>query len=257
MSEKKRILESIRLRMRRDNLTYAQLAKKSKVSEVSVKRYFSEERLSLDTLDSICTALGASLEELLNDFKNSAKEEKTSFTEEQEQALANDEFLFVLFFIVARGYSYQSIMKKLHNKRPAEVIKGLRDLELLRLIEFRSEQNLRPLVSSNAGIKPGGALWKKYSSIAANNFFDCLFSQKDEYFSLSLGYLTEASEKQLRTKFEKIEVEIDTLLSLHKDPKKSNEKVKFFWIANSYRPMTSSILETLATKSKLLPKAEK
>lgn len=252
MSEKKRILEAIRMRMRRNGMTYAQLAKKLSISEVSVKRYFSEERLSLDTLDDICQALGASLEELFNELKSVAYVQKDTFTEEQEQALAGDEFLFVLFFMVAREYSFEAIEGKFSNQSTANIIKALRELENLQLVQYSSNKELRTLVSCNAQVRPGGALWNKYSSVGIKEFFDSDFSKQNEYFKLSLGYISEENAKQLKKKFQLLEDEIKTMLAIEQVTSKTSRNKRFYWIANAFRPMETSVLEVIADRSKLI-----
>lgn len=252
MSEKHRILEALRMRMRRDGVTYGQLAKKLSVSEVSVKRYFSEERLSLDTLDEICRALGATLEELLAELKSLAYTQKDTFTAEQESALAKDEFLFVIFFLVARGSTFEEIDARFAKKSTAKIIRALRELESLELISFPSNAELRTRVSSNAHIKPDGPLWQKYSGVGIREFFDCEFSKPDEYFKLSLGYLSEDNAKMLKKRFELLEDEIKTMLAIERATERGKAKKRFYWIATSFRPMESSVLEIIAERSKLL-----
>ena len=253
MSEKKRILEALRMRMRRDGMTYSQLAKKLSISEVSVKRYFSEERLSLDTLDEICKALGASLEELFVELKSLAYEQKDTFSHEQEKALSADEFLFNLFFMVARSYTFDAIDARFSKRTTtAKVIKGLRELEALGLIEYRSNKEIRPLVSGNAQVKPGGPLWKKYSAESIKEFFNSSFSNKDEYFKLSLGYISEENARHLKKKFELLEDELKTMLAIESVTNKNSHNKKFYWIANSFRPMESSVLEVIAERSKFI-----
>lgn len=251
MSEKKRILEALRMRMRRDGMTYAQLAQKLSVSEVSVKRYFSEERLTLDMLDEVCAALGATLEELFADLRQLSEVQRQTFTEEQEFALAKDEFLFVLFFVVSRGFSFDELIEKFSSLKPAKLIKGLRELESLGLVSYPSNGQLRSLVSCNAQIRPGGPLWKRYSAVGIERYFDSKFSAANEYFSLSLGYLSERSIKILKGKFETLENEIKMLLTLEQLSEKSRERRRFYWLATSFRPMESSVLETIAERSKL------
>ena len=57
MNQKSKLLQAIRLRLKSLNMTYATLGEKLGISEVTVKRYFSEERMTLDTLDDICRVL--------------------------------------------------------------------------------------------------------------------------------------------------------------------------------------------------------
>lgn len=252
MSEKKKIHAAVKLKMRRDGITYAHLAKKLSVSEITVKRYFSEERLTLDTLDQICSALKTSLDELMADLKLASQMQKERFTREQELALAKDEFLFVLFYVVARKFSYEEILRKLSRHKPAKIIRGLRELEELNLIEFNSEKELRTLVSSNAAIRPGGPLWNQYSSVAIREFFESNFSGKNEYFDLSIGFLSVAGQERIRHLIEKVQKEIHALLQVENNTRGARDEGEFLWIASCYRPVGFSMLEVIAEKSKYL-----
>jgi transcriptional regulator with XRE-family HTH domain len=252
MSEKKRILESIRMRMRRNGMTYQQLARKLKVSEVTVKRYFSEERLPLEALDDVCKALGASLDEMLSDLKAMTFAQVDTFSTRQELALSRDEFLFVVFFMVARGYSFEEIDARLQPRDTARLIRALREMEELELVTYRSNQELRSLVSCNARFSPGGALWARYSEVGIEEFFKSKFDKSDEHFKLAVGYLSEEHAMTIRRKLESMEDEIKAFLASNRISDSKNHKRKFYWIAFGYRPMESSVLQVIAERSKLL-----
>jgi len=257
MSEKRRILEAIRMRMRRNGVTYATLAKILNISEVSVKRYFSEERLSLDTLDDICRALSVSLDELLSDLKSVAGEQRDTFTAEQEEALSRDELLFVVFFLVARGNGFEDILTKMSSLTNAQLVATLRQLETLGLVEYQTNDTLKTLVSCNARISPGGSLWAKYSSVSINEFFKSDFQRTNEYFKLSIGYVSEENARLLKRKLENLEDEIKSILSVEQLALKNRNGRKFYWIACGFRPMESSVLQTIAEKSKHLSNEKK
>lgn len=252
MSEKTKILAAIKLRMRRDGMTYASLAKKLSVSEVTVKRYFSEQRLSLDSLDEICSVLNVTLDELMAELKASLQVQKEKFTQEQELALAKDEFLFILFYVVARKLSYQEILKRLSHHKPSKIIRGLRALEALQLVDFETEEKLRALVSSNAEILPHGPLWNRYSSVAINEFFASAFTGKNEFFDLSIGFVSKSGHGRVRQIIEKAQSEIHALLRLENSSSSARREGEFLWIASCYRPVGFSMLEIIAEKSQVL-----
>lgn len=252
MSEKKRILEAIRMRMRRNGMTYQQLARKLKVSEVTVKRYFSEERLPLEALDDVCKALGASLDDMLSDLKAMTFAQIDTFSTRQELALSKDEFLFVVFFMVARGYTFDEIDARLQPRDTARLIRALREMENLELVTFRSNSELRSLVSCNARFSPGGALWTRYSEVGIEEFFKSKFENSDEHFKLAVGYLSEEHAMTIRRKLESLEDEIKAFLASNRIADEKNPRRKFYWIAFGYRPMESSVLQVIAERSKLL-----
>jgi transcriptional regulator with XRE-family HTH domain len=254
VSEKKKLLEAIRMRLRRDAITYGQLAEKLKVSEVTVKRYFSEERLPLEVVDEICGFLGCGILELLGDLKIEVREQKDTFTAEQERALADDDVLFVLFFMVARGLTFDQILENIQKKNAAVLVKALRELEHLGLVSYPTNEELRPLVSCNARISPGGALWKKYSQAGIEEFYSNQFSHANEYFRLHFGYLSEENVRTLRRKMENLEDEIKSLLALNGGLKRAGDPKKFYWVTQAFRPMPTSVLQLVAEKSNLIEK---
>lgn len=252
MSEKKRILEAIRMRMRRNGTTYQQLAKKLKVSEVTVKRYFSEERLPLELLDDVCKALDAGLDEMLSDLKSLNYAQIDTFSSAQELALSENEFLFVVFFMVARGYTFEEIDAGLQPKDTPAVVRALRRLEELELVAYPSNSELRSLVSCNARFSPGGSLWKKYSAVGVEEFFNSTFEKPDEHFKLAVGYLSEEHAATIRRKLDTLEDEIKAFLAANRISSRKQGKQKFYWIAFGFRPMASSVLQTIAEKSRLI-----
>jgi transcriptional regulator with XRE-family HTH domain len=252
MSEKKRILEALRMRMRRNGTTYQQLAQKLKVSEVTVKRYFSEERLPLEMLDDVCRALDAGLDEMLADLKALNYAQIDTFSLAQEVALSESEFLFVVFFMVARGYSFDEIDSGLQPRDTAALIRALRTLEELELVTYQSNKDLRSLVSCNARFSPGGALWKKYGTVGISEFFNSTFEKPDEHFKLAVGYLSEEHALTIRRKLDSLEDEIKAFLAASRISPRKQSKQKFYWIAFGFRPMASSVLQTIAEKSKVL-----
>jgi transcriptional regulator with XRE-family HTH domain len=252
MSEKKRILEAIRMRMRRNGTTYLQLAKKLKVSEVTIKRYFSEERLPLEMLDQVCRALDAGLDDMLSDLKAYNYAQIDTFSESQEEALGANEFLFVVFFMVARGFSFAEIDAGLQPRDTAALVRALRELEELQLVQYQSDSDLRSLVSCNARFSPGGALWKKYSAVGIEEFFSSDFEKADEHFKLAVGYLSHEHAMTIRRKLDSLEDEIKAFLAASRISPRGHGKQKFYWIAFGFRPMASSVLQTIAEKSRLL-----
>ncbi|MEY4065156.1 MAG: hypothetical protein RIR26_1364 [Pseudomonadota bacterium] len=242
------------MRLRRDAITYGQLAEKLKVSEVTVKRYFSEERLPLEVIDEICRILGCGLLELMADLKSEIREQKDTFTPEQEKALASDEVLFVLFFMVARGLTFAQIVETVQKKDTALVVKALRELEHLELVSYPTNEELRPLVSCNARISPGGALWKKYSSAGIEEFYSNHFSHANESFRLHFGYLSDENVRMLKRKMENLDDEIKSLLALNGGLKRSGSSKNFYWVTHAFRPMPTSVLQLISEKSSLIEK---
>jgi transcriptional regulator with XRE-family HTH domain len=245
MSQKSKILQALRLRLKSLNMTYAALGEKIGLSEVTVKRYFSEERMNLDTLDDICRVLNVEISELLSDRRQSIKNQKQAFTFEQEQFLADDDRHAIVYFKVARDYSFDQLFEGLSDEERRMTLQILRDLEALSLIEFKSQKELKPLVSSSAAIHPTGPIWRKYSSNGALQYFNTDFSREHEYFRMSIGKLPKDTIDEIQRKFETFQDQVlDSIAAVKKSAAKRSDP--FMWVITTFRPMTGSMMETIA-----------
>ncbi len=245
MNQKSKLLQAIRLRLKSLNMTYATLGEKLGISEVTVKRYFSEERMTLDTLDDICRVLDVEITELLNDRKEELKNQKQSFTFEQEEFLAEDDQHTIVFFKIARGYQFAELFEKADDHERQRTLKILKDLESHSLIEFKTQKELKVLVSSSAAIHPTGPIWRKYSKNGALHYFNTDFTRENEFFRMSIGRLSKDSIYEIQKKFDGLQDQILDLLALQKKSAvKRNDP--FMWFISSFRPMTGSMMETIA-----------
>ena len=245
MNQKTKLLQAIRLRLKSLNMTYATLGEKLGISEVTVKRYFSEERMTLDTLDDICRVLDVDITELLSDRKEELKSQKQAFTFEQEEFLAENDQNAVVYFKIARGYPFADLFENADDHERQTILKTLRDLESLSLIEFKTQKELKALVSSSAAIHPTGPIWKKYSKNGALHYFNTDFARENEFFRMSIGRLSKDSIYEIQRKFDALQDQILDLLALQKKSAvKRNDP--FMWFISSFRPMSGSMMETIA-----------
>ena len=72
MSERAQLIASIKRQLKSQGLTYRDVAQALKLSEPSVKRVFSSERLTVDRLSQISEMLGFTMAELLQESASSA-----------------------------------------------------------------------------------------------------------------------------------------------------------------------------------------
>lgn len=245
MNQKSRILQAIRLRLKALNMTYATLGEKLGISEVTVKRYFSEERMTLDTLDDICRVLDVEITELLNDRRETLKDQKQTFTYEQEEFLAQDDLNAIVFFKIARGYSFAELFVNADDMERQSTLQILRNLESLSLIDFKSQKELKAMVSSSAAIHPTGPIWRKYSKNGALHYFNTDFTRENEFFRMSIGRLSKETISEIQRKFDGLQDQILDQLALQKKSAiKKNDP--FMWFISSFRPMSGSMMETIA-----------
>jgi len=122
MSQKAKIIKGLKMCLKVRGMTYAILAKKIEVSEVTLKRYLSEERMSLDILDAICNALKIELEDLLVYSDESVKPEVT-LNSDQEDFLCESHDHFTTFLKIARGYTFDQLCEQKSNEEKVGIMR--------------------------------------------------------------------------------------------------------------------------------------
>ncbi len=254
MSSKHRILSAIRFRMKKLGVTYAVMASRLGISESSVKRYFSESRMSLDTVDEFCEALDCSLEEMLADLNQNSEPQVLSFSEEQESLLANDDLLFSIFYLVAGAWNYESILNN-HSLSGAELNKALRELEKAGLVEFQSNATLQSLVPIDTAWRTDGPLWKKFRWLAVQEFFDSEFDRKGEYLKVGLGPILPETAAVIGRMMAKLQDEIKALIAIDKKNISNIKAVDGCWFVTAMRPMSFSVIRDAVLKSMIPAKA--
>jgi DNA-binding Xre family transcriptional regulator len=252
MSSKQRILSAIRFRMKKLGVTYAMVASKIGISESSVKRYFSEGRMSLDTVDELCQALDCSLEEMLADLTQNTEPQVLSFSEDQEALLAKNDLLFSIFYLVAGAWSYENIINS-HSLSGAELNKALRELESAGLMRFQSNTTLQTLLPIDTPWRTDGPLWKKFRWQAVQEFFDSEFERKGEYLKVGLGPILPETAAVINRMMGKLQEEIKALIAIDKKNISNIKTVDGYWFVTAMRPMNFSVIRDAVLKSMIPP----
>lgn len=118
--------------LKRRNISYADLAKRLRMSESGVKKLFSSSDLSLRRLSEICRALGISVSDFLSTADSSAFRD-VEFTDAQQELLLKDVECFELY--------WKLVFERLSQARAQEALALTRD---------RINKSLRKL--ENAGL---------------------------------------------------------------------------------------------------------
>jgi DNA-binding Xre family transcriptional regulator len=92
-----RVMMSLKQIMKSRQVTYAELGRRIRLSEASMKRIFSRATLSLARLEQICQALDVSIQEVVRLAAGQTTEAGELLTLEQEAALAADPNLLACF----------------------------------------------------------------------------------------------------------------------------------------------------------------
>src|SRR3989449_9271272 len=150
-----RFVEALKKCLRARGMTYAALARELRISEASVKRMFSRSSFTLSRIEEILAALDLDLHEVARMSLASAAG-PTELTLDQETALAKDERLISVFWLVLNGWRYEQIAEAFSISR-AELTLVFARLDRLRLIEWGKGERARLRVPKDFQWRGGGA----------------------------------------------------------------------------------------------------
>lgn len=185
------LTEMVRRMMRTRKLRYSHLAKRLKVSEATIKRFFAASDGSMGRLVEICEALEISFADLVAQTKR-ATEPVFELSEEQEEFYAkNSDHHFFFQELVDAGLSFQEIQVK-HELSKASAAKYARQLEKLGLADWLGGDRLKLKVKGTLNWLDHGPLFKKYQRASDVAFLDHMLAN----FGKELHFLT-SSERRL------------------------------------------------------------
>lgn len=150
------VLKTLKHVLKARQITYRRIAEHLSISEQSVKRIFREGDCTLSRIAKICELAEIKLSELL-DFSNSHVENLTDLTPIQSQYLAERPGHFTFLFLLCIGTSLSAI-KTVYKQTDVSILKYLRDLSNLGLIELGVNNQIRLLFKGQPMMRLHGPL---------------------------------------------------------------------------------------------------
>lgn len=206
MSATHMMLDAVKTCLKSQGVTYAELAKRLKMSEAGIKRIFSREALTLQKLEEICEALDVDLFEIAAIAQRRERPLISELSLEQEEALASDRELLMIFYLVNNGWTKKDIItrRRLGERR---VAKALQMLDRLGLIEMHASDRIRLLTIPNIRWRPGGPIHAKYDQKSMSEFLFARFDSADAGFHFLFYQFSKRSMTQLKNKLARLNAE--------------------------------------------------
>ena len=195
MSATAPLLRAIKATLRARGLTYRRLAELLSVSEATVKRDLSKGQFSLRRLDEICTALGLTLNDLMQPLER--HELVTQLSEAQEIALISQPKYFVVTYLLVNDWKFKEIAETFRMDEN-QLIEILLRLDQLRIIEYRPPPRVRKLTARNFAWRKDGPVQKFFVTRFVPEFFQSTFEGPGDAFRFVAGTLSPASTSQFK-----------------------------------------------------------
>jgi hypothetical protein len=236
-----RFVEALKKSVRARGLTYAQLGRRLRLSEASVKRMFSRGTFTLARIEEVLAAVELDLYEVAR-MSRGAAAGPAELTHAQELGLARDERLLAVFWLVLNGWNFEEILGAFSVTRTELTIAFAR-LEKLKLIEWGPRERARLLVARDFVWRPGGPAKKAYGRRAMAEFLHARFDAPLDMLRFESRELSAESAAALKSKLERLVAEFKELADAD-SALPSGRRVAFALLAGC-RPWEFSVVNAL------------
>ena len=144
----------IKRKLKAKSITYRDIAYTLDATEISVKRWFAEERLTIRQVTTVANMIGISLGELIQEAEEPPLQQTT---QEQEQAVMDDLRLALVLQCVVSNLSVKEIIAS-YVMSEAECVQHLVKLDQLRLIDLLPDNQVRLRISRDFEYLPNGPI---------------------------------------------------------------------------------------------------
>lgn len=190
--QSERFIDTLKLIVWEQGLTYGELAERLDVSESTLKRMFSTRRASLERVESICEALGVTFFDVARRASTDIEHEVYRLTLPQERRLVADVELFYFFWMLVHRHSLSSISRR-YRVSDRKLQRWLVELDRLKIIELRTERRYRLLIPSNVVWNEDGPIERLMVARSLPLFLKGRFRRDNEFHRFIVGKLTPES----------------------------------------------------------------
>src|SRR5262245_35028967 len=240
MTARSRFVEALKRAVHQRGLTYAALGGALRLSEATVKRMFSRGSFTLARIEQILGVLELELHEVarMSRALNGAR----VLSLEQETALASDERLLSVFYLVANGWTFSEILESYAIAR-TELTVAFARLEKVGLIEWGAGDRARLRVPKDFRWRTGGPAKKAYARRVMDEFLHSRFESPLELMRWESREMSAESAAVLKDRLERLALEFNQLADA--DAALPAERRVGVALLAACRPWQFSVLNTL------------
>lgn len=220
MAQSGALIQALKYELRQREMTYADLAKRIRLSESSVKRLFAAKNFSLKRLDQICDAIGVDLATLV-ETANRETNKITQLSLTQEKELVADHRLLLIAVMVLNNLNLDEIVTT-YQISHTECVRCLAKLDRLKIIDLLPGNRVRLRVARNFSWIPDGPIQRFFDENVQSDFFHSRFDGEGEVFLFVSGTLTMSSLMQMQHKLKRLAAEFAELHDNDKSLPKQN-----------------------------------
>ena len=209
MSEQAQLVATIKRQLKSQGFTYRDAAERLKLSEPSVKRLFSSERLTVERLSQISAMLGYTMAELLQESAGAAARLRT-LSEPQEAELVADMKLLLVAVCAFNHWLPDDIVAAYRLTQP-ECLKRLLTLDRMGVIELLPGDRIRLRVARDFDWLPEGPIRRFFVGQGLSDFLDSRFNQPGQTLDFAHGMLTVSAQAEFVVELRRLRARLAAL----------------------------------------------
>lgn len=198
----KSLLHALRTKFRQKGITYRDAAEVLKLSEVSIKRLFSDQNCSLKRFEQLCEFAGTDLGELMA-IVESQQQQLSELTLEQEKNLVSNTSLLLVAVCIINHWSFDEILAKYRFTTP-ELTGMFTQLDKLGIIELLPGNRYRLKISRSFKWQPRGPIQTFFVQSIQQAYLQENVDNASNHFRLVWGMLAKESVDELNRKIARL-----------------------------------------------------
>lgn len=209
MAQTRELIKTLKLALKAQGKTYADVGAELGLTEASVKRLFSKQSFTLERLDQVCRLLDMEIADLVQ-LMNEQQQKLQQLSVEQETEITGDVMLTLIAVCVLNRWTMEDILS-FYRISETECVRHLARLDRLKVIELLPGNRIRLLVAPNFSWRENGPIQLFFQKKISQEFFNTRFSGDDECLIVLNGMLSTQSNAEFQRKLKRLAREFDLL----------------------------------------------
>ena len=209
MSQTRPLIDTLKLELRKQRITYKQVSAALNLSETSVKRLFSEEAFSVKRLEKVCELLHMDISDLVHMMEKNI-DLTTQLTREQETELVSDIKLLLVALLLMNKLQFAEILG-IYEISETEGIQLLARLDRMRIIELQPGNRVKLMISQNFKWISDGPIQHFFEHKVQLEFLDSSFTQVGEFRIFITGMISRTANAEIIKKIQHLAQEMNDM----------------------------------------------
>jgi DNA-binding Xre family transcriptional regulator len=209
MSQTRPLIDTLKLELRKQRITYKQVSEILDLSETSVKRLFSEEAFSIKRLEKVCELLHLDISDLVHLMEKNI-DLTIQLTHDQEAELVSDVKLLLVTLLLMNKLQFAEIVA-IYDISETEGIQLLARLDRMKIIELQPGNRVKLMVSQNFKWIADGPIQHYFESRVQLEFLDSSFNQSGEFRIFVSGMISRTANAEIIKKIQHLAQEMNDM----------------------------------------------